>query len=113
MAAQRIGHKAASNSSKRSLCTNLPAKCPVCPGDVLVWSYHMLDHLESAHPEHPISEELLKQYAISRAEFIKVIDQFKKGGADSMLQRLCSQYPAPATAPAKWRLLLAAELTPE
>jgi hypothetical protein len=103
-----LRHKAAANCKPTSPCTNLPAKCPVCTGEVFVWSYHMLDHLESMHPEYPISEQLLEQYAIKPREFEAVIEKYQPKGASAREAELQSLFPDPAAAPAKWRLLLTA-----
>jgi hypothetical protein len=104
-------YAAAAKGSDRSPCTNVPAKCPVC-GDV-VWSYHMLHHIEECHPAEAITSKLLEQYAISSGEFEKVIAAFDKkkrsGKAPTAAQvrktKLTAQY-AGSTPPAMWRLLL-------
>ena len=58
----------AAKSSAKSLCTNVPLICPLCPKDVqAVWKYNMKRHIESIHPEAK-AEDYADLYTISTTE---------------------------------------------
>ena len=57
-----MNYKAASVSSKKSPCTNLPIHCPICPPNSsgspqTIWKDNAVNHfiIEHLSPDHPLS----------------------------------------------------------
>ncbi|KZS88961.1 hypothetical protein SISNIDRAFT_417371 [Sistotremastrum niveocremeum HHB9708] len=80
----------AAKSSKRSPCSNVPLKCPVCPADApLVWKYSLEAHLRRDHQVD--AEHYRSKYEITQEEK----DRMKKAYEDRGKGRVQKSKPAP------------------
>ena len=68
-----MSYASASKGSATSPCTNRPVPCSICSTTgatrTHVWSYHYLDHMQTAHPSQQLSAEEVEKWALSSEEF--------------------------------------------
>ena len=59
-----FGIKTALKHNSSNPNTNVPIKCPICPGLRYVWKYNWIGHLDSHHPN-----DASKAQWVTQAEF--------------------------------------------
>ena len=64
----------ASKGSATNPCTNRPVPCSICQQTsgatrTHVWSYHYLDHMQTAHPSQQLSADEVEKWELSPEEF--------------------------------------------
>ena len=72
-----MSYGSASKGSATSPCTNRPVPCSICSTSgatrTHVWSYHYLDHMQTAHPSQQLSADEVEKWALSPEEFRGVL----------------------------------------
>lgn len=74
--------------------------CKICKADNVdrchVWSYQYLDHMQTRHQDHNLSDEDKDAYAITRQEFEKVVTYGVKRSDQAKVLRMSMERLAKA-----------------
>ena len=72
-----MSYASAARGSAAGPCTNRPVPCTICQTlgatRTLVWSYHYLDHMQTAHPSQQLSDADIAKWSLCPTEFEGVV----------------------------------------